>query len=274
MKTTDEYYLADPLPSGHGLTPEQAARVLGGEACMWAEHVDATTVDSRIWPRMAAIAERFWSPASVRDVDDMYRRLSLVSIQLEREGLTHEAHTYRMLRLLAGRRGVQPLHDLLAATMPATFSQRSRLQGPTQLIPLTRLVDAARPDPWARSRLMRLAAEVVSRPGEASAAREELARTFASWAPLGAQVAALTDSVPLARDGDPAARALGRLAEVGIAALGHLANGRPPAEWRETARTALDELANPHGLLRLAGVESVRLLVEAVPAAVPASGGR
>jgi hypothetical protein len=61
---------------------------------------------------------------------------------------------------------------------------------------------------------------------------------------------------------------------VGIAALGHLANGRPPAEWRETARTALDELANPHGLLRLAGVESVRLLVEAVPAAVPASGGR
>jgi hexosaminidase len=274
MKTTDEYYLADPLPSGHGLTPEQAARVLGAEACMWAEHVNAMTVDSRIWPRMAAIAERLWSPASVRDVDDMYRRLSVVSIQLEREGLTHEAHTYRMLRLLAGRRGVQPLHDLLAATMPATFSQRSRLQGTTQLTPLTRLVDAARPDPWVRSRLLRLAAAVAREPAEASPARGELARTFASWTPLAAQVAALGDSVPLARDGEPAALALGRLAEVGTAALEHLMSGRPAAEWQEKARTALDELANPHGLLRLAGMDAVRLLVESVPAAAPASGGR
>jgi hexosaminidase len=274
MKTTDEYYLADPLPSGHGLTPEQAGRVLGAEACMWAEHVDATTVDSRIWPRMAALAERFWSPASVRDVDDMYRRLSPVSIQLEREGLTHEAHTYRMLRLLAGRRGIQPLHDLLAATMPATFSQRSRLQGTTQLTPLTRLVDAARPDPWVRSRLMRFAAAVAREPARPSPAREALARTFASWAPLASQVAALADSLPLARDGEPAALALGRLAELGSAALEHLMNGRPAAEWQEEARTALDELANPHGLLRLAGVEAVRLLVESVPAAGPASDGR
>jgi hexosaminidase len=274
MKTTDEYYLTDPLPSGHGMTPEQAARVLGAEACMWAEHVDATTVDSRIWPRMAALAERFWSPASVRDVDDMYRRLSLVSIQLEREGLTHEAHTYRMLRLLAGQRGVQPLHDLLAATMPATFSQRSRLQGTTQLTPLTRLVDAARPDPWVRSRMLRLAAEVAGNPREPSPAREELARTLASWTPLAARIAALSDSLPLARDGEPAARALGRLAEVGITALGHLRDGQPPTEWKEMARTTLDELANPHGLLRLAGVEAVRLLIEGVPPAVPPSGGR
>jgi len=274
MKPADEHYLADPLPQGHGLTPEEAGRVLGAEACMWAEHVDATTVDSRIWPRMAAIAERFWSPASVRDVDDMYRRLSLVSVQLEREGLTHEGHGYRMLRLLAGRRGVQPLHDLLAATMPVTFGQRSRLQGTTQRTPLTRLVDAARPDPWARSRLIRLATEVTGAPRDSSSGREELARTFASWRPLAAHVAALADSVPLARDGAPAALALGRLAEIGAAALGYLVNGRPPAGWRDNARAELEALANPHGLLRLAGLDAVRLLVEATPGEVPAAGGR
>ena len=145
QETAETHYLADPLPPGNSLTPEQAALVLGGEACMWAEHVSSETVDSRIWPRMAAVAERFWSPASTRDVDDMYRRLSLVSVSLERAGLGHEAHTYRMLRLLAGRRGVQPLHDLLAVTMPVTFGQRSRLQGTTQLTPLSGLIDAARP---------------------------------------------------------------------------------------------------------------------------------
>ena len=64
IESADEHYLADPLPDGDAAHQERAgARVLGGEACMWGEHVTAETIDSRIWPRSAAIAERFWSPA-------------------------------------------------------------------------------------------------------------------------------------------------------------------------------------------------------------------
>ncbi|HXI20049.1 MAG TPA: beta-N-acetylhexosaminidase, partial [Gemmatimonadales bacterium] len=175
---TDQEYLADPLPPGVPLTPEQAALVLGGEACMWAEHVSARTVDSRIWPRLAAIAERFWSPASVRDVDDMYRRLARVSVELERAGLGQESHVARMLRELTGRRSLDPLQRLLTFTMPVSFGQRSRIQSPTQLTPLTHLVDAARPDPWARPELDRLAARVAADPAGAGAERDALRRTF------------------------------------------------------------------------------------------------
>lgn len=257
-------YLADPLPDS-GASPETAARVLGGEACMWAEQVGAETVDSRIWPRMAAIAERFWSPASVRDVDDMYRRLSLVSIQLEQVGLGHEAHTYRMLRLITGRRGVQPLHDLLAVTMPITFGQRGRLQATTQFTPLTHLVDAARPDPWARSQMNRLAAEVARNPQGATAARDQLRKIFSGWKPLAGQIAALGDTLPLAREGTSAAAALGQLADLGNNALNYLASGGTPANWKASAGAALDELAKPKGLLRLAGVDAVRLLLDALP---------
>lgn len=231
---------------------------------MWAEHVNPQTVDSRIWPRMAAIAERFWSPASVRDVDDMYRRLSLVSIQLERAGLTHEAHTYRMLRLLTGRRGVQPLHDLLLVTQPVTFGQRYQAQHTTQLTPLTRLIDAARPDPWIRSRMNRLAAEAVSSTAAAGAARDQLRQIFTGWKPLGAEVAALGDSFPLARDGEAAARALTPLADLGLQALDYLASGQAPPEWKAAAKTSLEELAKPEGMLRLAGVEAVQSLVGGV----------
>lgn len=261
MKTAEEHYLADPLPAGHGLSPEEEARVLGAEACMWAEHVNQETVDSRIWPRLAALAERFWSPASVRDVDDMYRRLSLASIGLERVGLTHEAHTYRMLRLLAGRRGVQPLHDLLYATMPVSFGERGRIQGTTQLTPFSRLVDAARPDPWLRSRLNQLARTVTTVPARAPAARAELRRTFDGWQPLADQVVALADTLPLAADGIPAARALGELGRLGREALDRLERGGSDDGWRAATRARLDTLAAPQGLLRLAGVQAVRILV-------------
>lgn len=265
INPADQHYQSDPLPPENGLSAEQADRVLGGEACMWAEHIDPETIDSRVWPRLAAIAERFWSPASVRDVNDMYRRLSLVSIQLERVGLGHEAHSYRMLRLLTGRRDIQPLHDLLDVTMPVTFGQRVRLQGTTQLTPLTRLVDAARPDPWARSQMNRLAAEIARDPKGAGPARQQLRRMFAGWRPLGPDIAALSDTLPLARDGVPAARALGQLGEIGAKSLDYLERGGMPAGWRDSTRAVLEELEKPQGLLRIAGVEAVRTLVDAVP---------
>jgi len=265
ISPADEHYLADPIPPEANLTPAQQAMVLGGEACMWAEHVDAETVDSRIWPRLAAIAERFWSPASVRDVDDMYRRLSEVSLELERLGLRHETHTARMLRRLTGRRDVPALEELIAVTMPVTFDQRSRLQQPTQLTPLTRLVDAARPDPWARSTMNRLAALATHDDGSAGSARAELERSFAMWRPVGAAVSGIADTLPLARDGIPAARALGRLADIGLDALQRLgATGAPP-DWKARALVALDSLAQPQGLLRLAGIDAVRTLIAAVP---------
>src|ERR1039458_10783489 len=74
-----------------------------GEVCMWAEQLNPETVDSRVWPRTFAIAERFWSPQSDRDVQDMYRRLRIASLELEDVGLTQISGPEKLRRNILDR---------------------------------------------------------------------------------------------------------------------------------------------------------------------------
>src|SRR4051794_22257250 len=63
MWSAARHYAVDPISGDAAkLSPEEKQRILGGEAAMWSEHVGPETIDSRIWPRTAAVAERLWSP--------------------------------------------------------------------------------------------------------------------------------------------------------------------------------------------------------------------
>ncbi len=144
-----QHYLVDPLidpKTGKPLTltPEEQSRILGGEACMWSEYVTQETIDSRIWPRTAAIAERFWSPAAVRDLDSMYTRLEQVSVNLESVGVVHNALYPDMLRRLAPDGDLRTFADVVEPVKGYARSGSGRKY--TQQTPLTRLVDAARPE--------------------------------------------------------------------------------------------------------------------------------
>ncbi|KAF9203996.1 hypothetical protein BGZ49_005795 [Haplosporangium sp. Z 27] len=44
-----------------GLTEEEAKHVIGGEAALWSEQIDASVVENKVWPRAAALSELFWS---------------------------------------------------------------------------------------------------------------------------------------------------------------------------------------------------------------------
>jgi len=97
----ESHYLADPMPVEGALTEEQAENILGGEACMWAELITPASIDSRLWPRTAAVAERLWSPVAVNDVASMYRRLEVMNRHLELLGLQHLSFADQYVRRTA-----------------------------------------------------------------------------------------------------------------------------------------------------------------------------
>lgn len=53
-----KYYTCEPYEY---VKAKDRENILGGEACMWAEVVDATNMLQRIWPRASATAEVLWS---------------------------------------------------------------------------------------------------------------------------------------------------------------------------------------------------------------------
>ena len=129
-----QHYAVDPMSGAAAtLTPEEKTRVLGGEACMWAEWVTPENIDSHIWPRNGAVAERLWSRQEVTDVDSMYARLNALSLRLEWLGLTHRSARMYMLRRMGGTDSFY-LRTLAEVTEPVKdYNRWDGSKGPNRL---------------------------------------------------------------------------------------------------------------------------------------------
>ncbi len=262
MASAEAHYLADPLAGDSALTQDEISRVLGGEACMWAELVQGGTIDSRIWPRLAAIAERLWSPRNVTDVGDMYRRLAIENVRLEQLGLHQESHTDRFLRRMVNGPNIAPLSELLRFAEPVNLGQRIHTVRTRQATPLVQIADAARPDPPARWRSQQLASAYVASPATSMAAHDSLASWFAEWRDIAPRVRDVASASPLARGAIPAADALASVGAIGLEALEARKSGVPlPKTWTDAALVTLASADKPQGVLHLVVVPAVRLLL-------------
>ena len=260
------HYLNDPIPEDTPLSEKEQRAILGGEATSWGELVSPETIDSRIWPRTAAIAERLWSPQRVKDVEDMYRRLEVLSFQLEEHGLTHRKNFEMMLRRLTGDRDITPLRTFIELVEPVKIYTRHH-QGVkyTSSSPLTRVVDAARPESMAARDFARRVDSLLANPSEDNQAA--VADLLKIWKRNHTALQAIINTSPALREIESLSQDLTTISEIGMAAGNYYSSRqKPSAAWHERSLALLEAARKPRGQVMLMVVDPIEKLVKAVEA--------
>ena len=259
-----EHYAVDPLANeAANLTPDEQKRVLGGEATMWTDIVSHENMDNRIWPRTAAIAERLWSPADVRDVDSMYQRLAIVSQKLTYYGPRHKLITEEFLERMTGEPNPGALRVLASVVQPPPLYQRQDLRQDFSTI--NRLDDAVPPESETARTFDNVCKLIVS--GKATPEQWQMARTWLSvWRDNDAKLQPLLPRSFLTKDLAPVSRNLSEVSRIGLRALDILQQHQSLAP-DELARdlAVLDAAAKPQAVLLLMPAKSIQLLVNAIP---------
>jgi hexosaminidase len=263
------HYAVDPMTMTGGaaaLTAEEQKRILGGEACMWSEFVTPETIDSRIWPRLAAIAERLWSPQETRDNQSMYRRLEEVSWRLGWLGLNHESNYPLLLQRLAGRDDIAALRVLADAVEPTKDYTRTEVfpQPPVKSTPLNRLVDAARPESTVARQFAELVESYVQSGYKDSAAEAQIRAWLVKWRDNDAHLQPVLDRSFLLAEDKPLSADLAALAAAGLQALDSMEKSQPLTDaWRAEQLAVVERSMKPRANLLLVVAPPIQRLIAA-----------
>ena len=254
MQPASQHYAVDPLPANTTLTADEQKRILGGEATMWSEWVSPETVDSRIWSRMPAIAERFWSPREVNDAEDMYRRLAVVQNQLEELGLTHRKNQAMLLRRLTNNQDIAALQTLVSLIEPVKEYRRYNVRPQTMLSPLTGLIDAANTDADGARKFNKLSFSDSL----------QLKMIFSKWRDDGIALQKQIENAPGLMEAKQLAIDLQTLGDIGLETVAMLeTREKSSADWRNAKLKNLAEIAKQKAGLEFQVVEAMKNLVNA-----------
>ena len=266
MGSAASHYAVDPFADGAvNLSDEEKQKILGGEACMWAEYVSPENVDSRIWPRAAAIAERLWSPQSLTDVDSMYARMVYASKWLDAYGLMHNANYVPMLERMTNGADTAALKNLADVVEPVKGYAREGLAKTeaTSQTPLNRVIDAARPESLTARDFNQLVDEFLA--GKIKPGMEiQIRSTLDKWKNNEVQLEPAAQGSALVQEVAPLSHDLSALAAAGLQALDYLDRGeKAPQAWK-TQQIALAQSAiQPRAQLLLLVASPVQKLIQA-----------
>jgi hexosaminidase len=270
MWSAARHYAVDPLGGAAAdLTPEQKLLVLGGEATMWSEYVNWENIDNRIWPRTAAIAERYWSPQSVTDVNSMYARQDVISQRLDWVGLTHRSQPRKMLRRIAGPAtpeefaALKTLAEVLEPVKDYTRGESTNYQALTTT-PLNHMVDIVPPESDVARRFSDAVNAFIGGSCRDANAAAPLRAELTKWRDNDAALQSLAQKSSFVKEVAPSSQDLSAVATIGLAALDAIAKGTPLGDEAKAQATATIAAASKgKAQLLLIPAPTVQKLVDA-----------
>ena len=236
------HYAVDPMTNETAsLTPEESKHILGGESCQWAEWVTPENIDSHIWPRNAAIAERLWSPQNVTDVASMYTRLNAVSLDLEFLGLTHRSARMHMLHRMAGTGDISALRVLADVVEPVKdYNRWDDAKAPIDFhAPLTRMIDAVYPESDVARHFSDLVQTFIKSGYKDLATETEIRMWLTTWRDNDVRLHPLLQQTFLLQQDVALSQNLSALGAAGLEALDYLDKGQPEPDSWKTQQVAL-----------------------------------
>ena len=184
---------------------------------------------------------------------------TVVSRQLEWTGVQHRANYAPMLARMAGGRAAESLRVLADAVEAQGLGPRARARKYTSLVPLNRLVDAARPE----SETVRAMEVAARRRTAADLAR--LREQFTLWAGNDARFQALAAGNVLLSEVLPVSKDLSAAGEAGLRALDYIKEGTtPPAAWTAAQNQEIARMLNGNAEVVLAAARPLKILIDAV----------
>jgi len=263
MEKASTHYAVDPLAKESAdLSEGQKKLILGGESCMWGEYVSPENIDGRIWPRNAVIAERLWSPASVGDRADMYRRMERISRELEYTGLLHMVNYRMMVERLAGSGAVAPVKTLADVAEAGSLGVRARAHKYLTDEPFNRLPDTVLPESEVARHFTALLAGGASHVKDPAVAAQ-VRQWLVLWRDNDAKLEPVIARSPLLTGAQAASQTLTDVAKIGLEALDAIEGGRRlDAAWAARTKTRLTAAARPVAEVRIGVVPGIRMLAD------------
>jgi len=267
MWPAERHYAVDPMADAAAtLTPEEKARILGGESCQWAEWVTPENIDSHIWPRNAAIAERLWSPQNVTDVASMYARMNAVSLDLEFLGLTHRSARLHMLHRMAGTADITALRNLADVVEPVKdYDRWGDEKGPIDFhSSLTRMIDAVYPESDVARHFNDVVQTFIKSGYKDQVAEAQLRMRLTTWRDNDARLHPLLTQTFLLQEYVSLSQSLSALGGAGLQALDYLDKAQPaPDAWKTQQLGMIAQANTRQADLLLMVAAPVQQLVEA-----------
>jgi hexosaminidase len=266
MWPASRHYAVDPMSgTAATLSPEEKSRILGGEACMWTEWVTPEILDSRVWPRTAAIAERLWSPQETQDLNSMYARLDQLNWRLDWLGLTHRTGRFQMLHRMTGTDDISALRTLADVVEPVKdYARMDSVKGPWDFrAPLNHLIDAVSPESDAARHFGAQVQAYIQSGYKDQTAETQIRALLTTWRDNDRKLHPILDESFVLHEVAPLSEDLSALGVAGLQALGYFDKSETsPESWRKQQLALLDRAKGPKANLLLMVVAPVEQLIE------------